>query len=30
MGAETRVNELAKVGGFSEGDREGFGEEVLG
>ena len=29
--AETRVdNELAKVRGFSEGDRRGFGKKVLG
>ena len=31
VGAETRVdNELAKVRGFSEGDRWGFGKKVLG
>ena len=31
VGAETLVNnELAKVGGFSEGDRQGFGKKVLG
>ena len=31
VGAETRVNnELAKVRGFSEGDRWGFGNKVLG
>ena len=31
MGAETRVdNELAKVRGFLEGDRRGFGKMVLG
>ena len=30
-GAETRVdNELAKVRGFSEGDRWEFGKKVLG
>ena len=30
MGAETSVNnELAEVGGFSEGDKRGFGKEVL-
>ena len=31
MGTETGVNnELAKVGGFSEGDRGGFSKKVLG
>ena len=31
VGTETGVdNELAKVRGFSEGDRQGFGEKVLG
>ena len=31
VGAETRVNnELEEVGEFSEGDRGGFGKEVLG
>ena len=31
VGMETRVdNELAKVRGFSEGDRWGFGKKVLG
>ena len=30
VGAETRVNELAKVRVFSEGDRRGFGKKVLG
>ena len=31
MGTETDVdNELAKVRGFSEGDRRGFGRKVLG
>ena len=31
VGAETSVdNELAKVRGFSEGDRQGFGKKVLG
>ena len=31
VGAETRVdNELAKVRGFLEGDRQGFGKKVLG
>ena len=31
MGPETRVdNELAKVKGFSEGDRRGFVKKVLG
>ena len=31
VGAETCVdNELAKVRGFSEGDRWGFGKKVLG
>ena len=31
VGAETRVdNELAKIRGFSEGDRRGFGKMVLG
>ena len=31
MGTETGVdNELVKVRGFSEGDRCGFGEKVLG
>ena len=31
VGTETCVdNELAKVRGFSEGDRRGFGKEVLG
>ena len=31
VGMKTRVdNELAKVRGFSEGDRRGFGKKVLG
>ena len=31
VGAETHVdNELAKVRGFSEGERRGFGKKVLG
>ena len=31
MRTETHVNnELAEVGGFSEGDRQGFGKEILG
>ena len=31
VGTETHVdNELAKVRGFSEGDRRGFGKKVLG
>ena len=31
VGAQTRVdNELAKVRGFLEGDRQGFGKKVLG
>ena len=31
VGTETRVdNELAKVRGFSKGDRRGFGKKVLG
>ena len=31
VGVETSVNnELAKVRGFSEGNRRGFGEKVLG
>ena len=31
MGTKTHVdNELAKVRGFSEGDRRGFGKKVLG
>ena len=31
VGAETSVDsELAKVRGFSEGDRRGFGKKVLG
>ena len=31
VGAETHVdNELAKIRGFSEDDRQGFGKKVLG
>ena len=31
VGAETHINnELAEVGGFSEGDKQGFGKKVLG